>query len=112
MRGLRAADCSAERPPRPDARTWGIAIAACHASGRHHEVLRLYEDMRASGLEPDGHALDRVISSCERVGAWDEADRVSTRHPCVTCIPACDPMRGSESANITVASNGPFHIYD
>lgn len=34
--------------------------------------------MRASGARPDGYLMQKVISACEKVGAWEEADVVRT----------------------------------
>ncbi len=62
--------------PPPNARSWAAAIGACRACGRWRDVLRLYQDMCDSGLAPDGHTLQSVISACERAGAWEEADAV------------------------------------
>lgn len=81
MRGLRVTDaCRDAPPPKPSVHTWGMAIAACHANGRHQDALRLFRDMRECGLKPDGHMLEVVISSCEKVGAWEEADEVCPTH--------------------------------
>ena len=58
------------------ARTWGAIIAACYGNKQWSKTLELWSEMRASGARPDGYLMQKVISACEKVGAWEEADMV------------------------------------
>ena len=57
-------------------RTWGAVIAACYGNKQWAKTLELWSEMRASGARPDGYLMQKVISACEKVGAWEEADMV------------------------------------
>ena len=41
----------------------------------------MYRELRAGGAAPDGALMHKVISACEKIGAWEEADLVR-------CLPA------------------------
>ncbi len=62
------------------ARTWGAIIAACYGNKQWSKTLELWSEMRASGSRPDGYLMQKVISACEKVGAWEEADMVRALH--------------------------------
>jgi pentatricopeptide repeat protein len=104
MRGLirRGANAGAAAP-RPNARTYGIAIGACHACGQWRRVLDLYADMRGAGLEPDGNALQTVISACEKLGAWEEAEAVGGA--ATHCLRCCCQCMHASSPCIAVLSS-------
>ena len=63
-------------PEGPGPRTWGAIISVCYGNGQWSETLELWSEMRASGARPDGYLMQKVISACEKVGAWEEADMV------------------------------------
>lgn len=52
----------------------------CHhvapGNGQWSKALELYSEMRASGVRRDGYLMQKVISACEKVGAWEQADMV------------------------------------
>ena len=49
------------------------------------QVLALHRDMRLAGVEPDSATLQTVISACEKVGAWEQADQVCAAFPPLLC---------------------------
>ncbi len=64
-------------------RTWGAIIAACYGNKQWSKTLELWSEMRASGARPDGYLMQKVISACEKVGAWEEADMVRPQYMCL-----------------------------
>lgn len=77
-------DCRQQPGGRAEAlgkRSWSAIIAACYGNAQWGEVLELYREMRASGVQPDGYLMQKVISACEKVGAWEQADLVRCRGP-------------------------------
>ena len=63
-------------PAQPGPRSWGAIIAVCHGARQWSTALRLYREMRAAGAAPVGALMHKVVSACEKMGAWEEADLV------------------------------------
>ena len=53
------------------------------------QVLALHRDMRLAGVEPDSATLQTVISACEKIGAWEQADQVCGVPSCALLPPLC-----------------------
>ena len=51
-----------------DVVTWNIMIDGYSQSGHYDHVLRLYEEMKGSGMEPDSIILCTVLSACGHAG--------------------------------------------
>lgn len=51
-----------------DVVTWNIMIDGYSQTGHYDHVLRLYEEMKTSGTEPDAVILCTVLSACGRAG--------------------------------------------
>ena len=75
-----------EGPAQPGPRSWSAAIAVCHGNRQWDAALRLYREMRAAGVRPDGPLMEKVISACEKMGAWEHADMVCSLP---AALPAC-----------------------
>ncbi|XP_027360380.1 pentatricopeptide repeat-containing protein At4g14820 [Abrus precatorius] len=51
-----------------DVVTWNMMIDGYCQSGLYDHVLKLYEEMKSSGMEPDGIILCSVLSACGHAG--------------------------------------------
>ena len=93
LRAAPPADAQAQQPgspAQPGPRSWGAIIAVCHGARQWSAALRLYREMRCAGAAPDGALMHKVVSACEKIGAWEEADLVrclpAALHACTGCF--------------------------
>ena len=72
-------------PPsvRPEQHCFAAAMGACRRAGEWEEVLRLYAQLLASGVEPYSHTLNAAVSACAaspKLG-WRSALRLLAQAP-------------------------------
>eukprot|EP00268_Persea_americana_P051186 TRINITY_DN5633_c0_g1_i1.p1 TRINITY_DN5633_c0_g1~~TRINITY_DN5633_c0_g1_i1.p1 ORF type:complete len:623 (+),score=82.37 TRINITY_DN5633_c0_g1_i1:332-2200(+) len=62
--------------PRPNVFAWTTILSLYERSGKYRECLKLYREMKAHGITPDGYVFPRVLKSCTRLLNLEEGIQV------------------------------------
>ncbi|XP_010942311.1 LOW QUALITY PROTEIN: pentatricopeptide repeat-containing protein At2g01510, mitochondrial-like [Elaeis guineensis] len=70
-----------------DASSWNVMISAYGLHGHGREALKLYQQMRAQGIQPDDITFTSLLSACSHAGLVEEGREVFDSMKELTMLP-------------------------